>query len=253
MSAVSPGADQRTAAPKTERRFFAGMAIAVALTVFAGFAPSYFLRGHFGLHPPAVGPHLEYADLTPLLHVHGFIFTAWILLLVTQTQLVARGRTDLHRRLGWVGAFLVAAMIVLGFLVGLWSARRGFTPPGGPPPLVFLVVPYADLAVFASLAVTGIVLRRRSEAHKRLMLLATIAMLPEAIARLPFVLPLGLPAFYGLTYLFVVACIVYDRRTRGRVHPAFKWGSLAIVLSLPLRIAIASTGAWLAFATWLTR
>ena len=184
--------------------------------------------------------------------MHGLIFTAWFVLLVTQTLLVARRRTDLHRRLGWVGAVLIVAMIVAGLTVAVWSARRGFTPPGGPPPLVFFVIPVFDLFVFSSLAIAGIFFRGKPETHRRLMLLATIGLLAEPIARVPFILPLGLLAFFALQDLFVVVCIVYDRRTRGRVHPAFRWGGLFLVLSQPLRLVLASTGAWLAFATWVT-
>ena len=85
------------------------------------------------------------------------------------------------------------------------------------------------------------------------MLLATIAVLTAAIARLPYVLPLGPLAFFGLTDLLVLAAMAYDRWTRGRVHPALLWGGLFLIASQPLRMAIGGTGTWLAFATWLTR
>ena len=67
-------------------------------------------------------------------------------------------------------------------------------------------------------------LRQQSQTHKRLMLLATLALLTPAIARLPGIAAAGPPAFWGLTDLFIVACFVYDRVTSGRIHPAFKWG-----------------------------
>jgi hypothetical protein len=79
--------------PGTDRRFFTGLAVAVALSVFAGFAPTYYLKGLYGTRA-----------LSPFLHFHGMLFTSWILLFVTQTALVAAKRTDLHRRLGIVGA-----------------------------------------------------------------------------------------------------------------------------------------------------
>jgi hypothetical protein len=43
------------------------MALAIGAIVFAGFAPTYYLRPYF--HPE---------PLSPLLHVHGLVFTAWI-------------------------------------------------------------------------------------------------------------------------------------------------------------------------------
>ena len=85
------------------------------------------------------------------------------------------------------------------------------------------------------------------------MLLATLAVLTAAIARLPYVLPLGPLVYFGLTDLLVVVAMVYDRRTRGRVHPALVWGGLFLVVSQAVRLAISGTAAWLALATWLTR
>jgi hypothetical protein len=236
---------QRVIAPTTaarwhrDRWFFSGMALAAAVTVFVGFAPTYYLKGAFGA-----------PTLPTVLHVHGLLFTTWIVLFVVQTGLVATKRTHVHRRLGIAGAVLAALMPVAGLAAALDSLGRGFTPPGGPPPHVFFVVPFFDLIVFATLCGTGLYFRRRSDTHKRLMLLATIGLLTAAIARWPGVGG-GIPVFFALTDLFVVACFVYDRATRGRVHPAFLWGGLLLVASQPLRLAIGGTGAWLAFAKWI--
>src|SRR4029453_3111358 len=92
--------------PGMDRRFFTGLAGAVALTVFVGFSPTYYLKGLYGTRA-----------LSPFLHFHGMLFTSWILLFVTQTALVAAKRTDLHRRLGIVGALLAVAMLVVGAAV----------------------------------------------------------------------------------------------------------------------------------------
>ena len=217
------------------------MAIAAAVTVFVGFAPTYYLRGVFGAAP-----------LTTLVHVHGAVATAWILLFLTQTSLIAAGRTDLHRRLGVAGAVLAPLLLVVGYLTAIEAARLGHTPAGGPPPLAFLAVPLGTLLVFAILVGAGLAQRRRSETHKRLMLLATIAIVTPAIARLRWMGLGGPPVAIGGTCLFVVACLVYDRVAHGRVHPAFLWGGLFVMVALPLRFALAGTDAWLAVARWLT-
>lgn len=227
---------------RRDRRFYTGMGLVCALAVFAGFAPTYYLRSFSGR--PA---------LAPLLHLHGLIFTSWIVLFVVQTTLVAAKRTDLHKRLGIAGGLLTVLMVGAGFAAAVDSVRRGFTPPGGPPPLVFFVIPIADLIVFSTLVGTSLYFRRRSAIHKRLMLLATISLLTPAIARMSIVAPGGLLAFFGLTDVVVIACMAYDRIATGRVHPAFWWGGLFVIASLPLRLAVAGTSAWLAFATWVTR
>jgi len=227
---------------RRDRLFFSGMAALAALVIFAGFAPTYYLKGAFG------GP-----PLSPLLHAHGLIFTSWVLLFVVQTALIAGRRTPLHRRLGIVGGVVAVAMLIVGTMAAIDSGRRGFTPPGGPPPLTFLIIPLGDLLVFSVLVGAALYLRRQSQAHKRLMLLATLALLTPAIARFPGIAAAGPPAFWGLTDLFVVACFVYDRMTRGRIHPAFKWGGLFVLAMQPMRLILRGTAPWLAFAQWLTR
>ncbi len=217
------------------------MATVIALVVFAGFSRTFFLKGLFGTRP-----------LSLFFHIHGFVFSCWIILFIVQITLVATGRINVHRRLGIAGAILAVLMVVIGLMAAIDSARRGFTTPGGPPPLVFFVIPVFDLVVFSTLVAAGLWLRRRSDSHKRLMLLATISILTPAIARLPGIMAAGPLAFLGLTDLFVVACFVYDWIGRGRVHRAFLWGGLFIIVSQPVRFLIGGTAAWLAFARWLT-
>jgi uncharacterized membrane protein YozB (DUF420 family) len=243
VAAVAPpipvGAAAR--ARSNDHRFFTGMAIAAALTVFIGFAPTYYLSGVFGARP-----------LTTLVHIHGALATSWILLFLTQASLVAAGRTDLHRRLGLAGAVLAPLLLVVGYFTAIEAARRGVTPPGGPPPLAFLSVPLGTLVVFAIMVGAGLSQRRRSETHKRLMLLATIAIVTPALARMRWIGLGGPPVAIGGTCLFVVTCLVYDRVTHGRVHPAFLWGGLLVMIALPVRFALGQTDSWLAVARWLT-
>ena len=235
--AVHPG----VAVVPRRRRFYTGMALAIALTVFAGFAPTYYLR-----------PYFQSTPLGGLVHLHGLVFTGWVLLFLVQSTLIAAGRTALHRRLGVAGAVLAALLVVVGTTTAIAGASRGAGPPGVPP-LVFLAVPFFDMVVFTGLAAVGLWHRRRADIHKRLMTLATIALLGAPIARLPFgARMIGLPGVFALADLFLVACIAYDLTTLRRVHPATIWGGLAIVVSQPLRLAISGTGLWLGFARWLT-
>jgi hypothetical protein len=109
-----------------------------------------------------------------------------------------------------------------------------------------------DLVVFPALVGAALWNRRNPATHKRLMLLAMLAVITAAVARLPGVLPYGPPAFFGLTNLFLVAAVAWDKWTRGRVHPAYVWGGLFLVLSQPVRLVVSGTEAWLKIATWLT-
>lgn len=220
--------------------FYTSMAAAMAVTVFVGFAPTFFLK-LFTASPP----------LSPLLHVHGAAFAAWYALFFTQTRLIATDRPDLHRRLGLAGFGLAIAMVVLGVAAAVMAIRNNHTPPGLDP-RSFLVLPFFGITVFAVLTAAGFVMRKRRETHKRLMLLASIAMLDAAIARIPGVFAVGGPlASFGLQDLFVIACIAYDFSTRRRVHPAYLFGGLFILAMQPLRIIVSQQPWWLAFGDWL--
>ena len=226
---------------RNERIFYLAMTFAIVVTVFAGFAPTYYLRPAFNSTP-----------LLPLLHFHGLVFSSWIVLLIIQTTLVARKRTDIHRRLGIAGFILASLMVIVGAVTALIRAKQGAAPLPEIPPAAFLVVPLGDMLVFAILIAAGFYFRRQPGAHKRLMLLATIAILAAAVARLPFsIMQAGPPAFFGVTDLFIVPLVIYDLVTLKRVHRATLFGGLLIIASQPLRLILAGTGAWLAFANWL--
>ena len=107
--------------------------------------------------------------------------------------------------------------------------------------------------VFTILVGLGLYYRRRADAHKRLMLLATIALLPPALGRIRVLNAAGPPAFFGITVLFIVAVVAYDYWTRRRVYAVSLWGGLFLALSFPARIALGHTEAWLTFARWLVR
>jgi dolichyl-phosphate-mannose--protein O-mannosyl transferase len=106
--------------------------------------------------------------------------------------------------------------------------------------------------VFAAFFATAVVKRRESQSHKRWMLLASISVLTAAIARWPGVLEYGPLAFFAVTDLFIVALAAWDLKSRGRLHPATLVGGLVLIASQPLRLALAGTPAWLAFAAWAT-
>ena len=242
MAAHAELIGNRQQSRRRERLFYTGMAVAIVLIVFAGFSRTFYLRPYFQTQP-----------LIPLLILHGVVFSSWIALTVIQTTLVATKRIRTHMRLGIAGGVLATLMIVIGTVTAIVRAK-GPSPIPGVNPLSFLTIPLGDMFVFAILVGSAFYFRRRVDAHKRLMLLATIALLPAAVARLPigFIETGGPLTFFGLSDLFIVPCLVYDLVTRGRPHRATVLGGLLVVISHPLRLIIGSTHAWLAFATWLT-
>jgi hypothetical protein len=233
----------RAARPNNERRFFAAMATIIVAATFIGFAPSYYLAPVFNAKP-----------LSMLLHIHGVIFTAWILLYAAQTALISVGRTDIHRIVGPVAVVLAIVMVPLGVTTAVITkqvAAAHHLPPQGPP----LVFPLGAILTFAVLVSAGVAMRKRSAWHKRLMLLGTAAILTTPLARVTRFTHIGLtPAFGGmiLTDILLAALIVYDVKARGKLHPATIWGGGFFLATQVIRVALNATPAWQAFAKSLT-
>jgi hypothetical protein len=228
-----------------DRVFYGGIAVALALTVFVGFGPTYYFR-LISRAPPST---LTGGPVTPLVHVHAALFSMWVVLFVAQTTLVARRRIAVHRRLGMAGGVLAVLMVVVGTVTAVSKAARG-EAPGGADPLQFLMIPLSDMVCFGGFVASAMLWRANKEAHKRLMLLGYVCIVVAAVARLPGVLPLGPTVFFGLAFLFILAGAIYDWASRGRVHPVYVWGGTLLAISVPLRLAVSRTEAWRLFARW---
>jgi hypothetical protein len=240
---AAPGGRRATAG--SERRFYGGMAIAIIAVAILGFARTYFLRPLLPISTPAP------PGLTHLVHLHAFLFTGWVLLLLAQTRLVAAQRVDLHRRAGILGVAMAITMVGVGVLVALHAVIRGVAPFGTDPHR-FLIVPLVAIMLFAVFVVVGVRARRRDpQVHKRCMLLGTIALLPPAVARWALLLGLGPPVVLAVATLFIVPLVVWDWKVLGRIHPVTLWGGLVIAVSGPLRLLVSRTDAWVAVSHWL--
>jgi hypothetical protein len=225
---------------RTDAAFYLIMAIASTCLVFLGFARTYYLKPFFGT--PA---------LRPLLHIHGAVFSVWMLIFVTQTALIASNRRSMHRRLGYAAGIFAVAMIVLGLLVAFNTARLGHGNAVVDAETLFLIS-LGDIVTFAIFLGLGFLWRRTQEVHQRFMLLAVVAgLLSAAIPRAPLIG--GHPAAMGLTGLaFLFAGPIYDLVTRRRIHPVYIWGCLfSLATIVPVRIALGATPAWHHIAKWL--
>jgi len=196
-----------------DERFFLRAAIAMALTIAAGFSLQLGMgRSSFA---------------SPLLvHAHAIVFMGWVALYLLQNVFVATDRMALHRRLGWIGAGWLVAMLVLGFAVTLAMVRRGQVPFFFQP-LQFLVFDPLSLLAFAGLTIAAIMMRRRTEWHRRLHYCGMSLLLGPAFGRLlplPLLQPWAWEATFAATLVFPIAGIMADRRRSGHAHPAWRWG-----------------------------
>jgi hypothetical protein len=228
------GHSPRRSVPRAGFGFYTCIAVLMTAIVITGFWPSYY------------GPLLRGAALRPwILHVHGAIFMGWMVLLLAQVSVVAMGRTAVHRKLGAFGIAYGFLVLIMGLVVsfaapllhlaaGEWDMDRAAG---------FLIIPLGDMALFGGFFGASILYRRKPEIHKRLILLATVALLFAAIGRLSFLLGQGPIALFAWLSPLLVA-IGYDGLLNRRVHPTYMIG-LAILLIGFARIFFVRSEPWL--------
>jgi hypothetical protein len=246
------------ARPNEDRNFviLAGLCAAVA---FGGFAGTYWLQLPAGTF---VG--------SPLVHLHGLLFSVWSLFFVWQAWLIANRRTISHRAWGLAGIALASAMVFTGTAVAIAGLQYRIAQGQAEAGRAFLVVPLTAVWMFAGFVIAAMVRRRSADWHKRLMLVANANLIGAAIARLFFLAITGggpglrpglgppttpatamIPSL--LAYVVILIGMGFDWRMRGRPHPAYAWGLGISVAMVVLRGPFSGTEAWGAFADFLAR
>jgi hypothetical protein len=219
---------QASRASRRGRWFFVGAALAMLAIVLAGFSSTFYLRGIVVSRAPAQ-PLAGYQVL------HGLAMTAWYLLFVAQTFLVATGRTAWHRRLGLAVAGLAPAVVLTGGYVSLTfpAHAAGLGVPADQMAAVLgtALANVVLLTWFSGFVAAAVLLRRRREWHARLMFWSFFITISPALANgagngARLLGPLAetyLPGWPTAPLLFAVAwagLLVLDWRTRRRIHAA---------------------------------
>lgn len=238
----------------TDRRFYVWLTGAIVVAAFGGFTPSFWGRiagGH------AVG--------APILYIHGLLFSAWVLFLFFQSALVASGRTLRHQDWGLAGVALAGMMAFSVPIAVLNSIALAEAQGFGDSAREFAVVPLVGLVLWVALLGFAFANVRRPETHKRLIIVATAAMLQAAIARV-IILMAGVQQGVGpsppvavtipaaiVADLFIIAGMVYDWRTRGRPHRAYVVGGAVVLAVQLLVVPLSTTDGWMAFVLQFER
>jgi hypothetical protein len=221
---AAPFASQHPA----DRNFFLLLLVLTWLGIVSGFGLDVIAHVRAGTR--------TYPLIT---HFHALIFVGWLALLTTQILLIRNRRADIHRRLGMIAAWMIPVMVVVA-LATAWTVQRQVALLPGPHHPQFISINLTDMLGFATLAYAGIVLRRDSSAHKRLILLSTLYLSTAGFARL-WLLTLGtagVGTFWGFFIAYniggdiLVAMLgIYDLVTRKRLHPAYVAGAAWILIN----------------------
>lgn len=216
------------------RWFFVVMAIILAVIVAVGFAPSFYLRAYSTDPSGAV-----HRSLPTYIVAHGVVLTLWFSIFLVQTILVASRRVARHRLLGLVGAGVAAAVLAVSMLVVVRLAARAAARGVTSGPVALIVTGDTGLMlVFALFVAAAIYLRRRPDAHRRLMLIASITIVGPALARLPGAEALVPISVIGPQLALFAALIAFDVLSSRRVHPVTAWGvALYVVVAATATVA----------------
>ena len=193
----------------TERFFYSTAALVMLAITFAGFQP-YYLAGE-GMSGRQIAP-----ELFALVLVHAIALTGWMLLFLVQAILIDVRSRQLHKKIGWGGAVTALGVTISGWMLAVQSVRSapGF-PFWGMTYRQFLLVMLAEIALFAAFVLAGVLMRRRREKHRAMMLLATLSILAGATVRLPTLFPIfGEAGWIGIFGpIFVLGAVLLVARS----------------------------------------
>ena len=236
MATMTIGTTSRRRAD--DHRFFRWRAVAMTLTILAGFARSYYLV------VPGILP--ETTKLTPLLHLHGIVFTGWLFFYLVQSWLPGTGNLRLHRKLGQtLGAPLLALLVVVGTVTAFRLAALGLAAHDMKT-VGFFAWTMGDIVVLAVCIGAGLANRRNSETHKRWMALAMAEMMGPGMGRLMGAAGIG---HHGMGHLvpplfFGLVIVGLDIVSRGRVLPVTVLGMSLLAGSALLREILMGLPGW---------
>ena len=221
-----------------ERIFYSGMAIVLCICVYIGFYPTYFRAGMLNAPLPS-----------PILHFHGAVFTLWMLLFTAQAALISARRVHWHRSFGTIAFCLPPIMIVLGVIAAVDALRRG-VQIGPLDPAISFAIPLIGIFVFTIVIYAAWRARRRPDAHKRLIMLATMGLVAAAFGRFPWDrigFPIAAGAVTGEGVLLLIF-VIFELVTIRRIHRSTMWAAPLVFASVALAVPIGMTPAWHAFA-----
>lgn len=208
-----------------ERLTFPVSAILIAMAAIFGFAPNSIAIMTGRAENPAL-----------IIHMHAAVMSAWLALLVVQSFLIQRGSVLLHRRLGMSAAVL--APVIVGLMIVI--AIEYF--PGGSIGPAVVAVQLRRIVLFSVFVALALWFRKSDlQSHKRLMVLASIAVIDAAFFRMGWILPdFGIEspvvAAHVQQLVLIFPMLVLDLKRYGRPHGATLFG---IALLLVFTVAIA--------------
>ena len=232
----------RPAKVATRSGFFLYMSLGFLAVALIGFSTTFVLplaRGTFAA--------------APIVYAHGVLLFTWLIFFIAQAALIRVRNVLMHRRLGWVGAFLGIAVVISGVVVSFHRVRRGLAAGADDVVLRDFLNNVLGILIFGSLVTAAVALRHDIESHKRLLLLATASIVYAAWSKFDQFFPAveNYWVFLTIANSPFLAAVGRDLMAYGRVHPVYIWvGGFFFAYDL-INPLVYQSAAWLRVAQWL--
>ena len=225
------------------RYFYVGLGVLSLFFVLLGFSYTYFIPMYAGKFAAPI-----------VFHIHGAMYFAWILLVIAQPLLVRLHHLGTHRKVGYAGFALACGMFIIGIVMAFVSGGRTVAAGHAEQARSFLIVPLTDMILFGTFIAFSLINLKRPEAHKRLMMMATLAILPAAFGRIFGINGIDPTTVIGfmiailLQESLLILGILHDLAVKRRVHPVYLWGGIAVVTIHIVRNMLGETEWWMSIA-----
>ncbi|MGC1782737.1 MAG: hypothetical protein WA708_09480 [Acidobacteriaceae bacterium] len=211
--------------------FYFCMSLLIAAVVVYGFSHTI---DHSLIHATPPRPWI--------LWLHGAAFSGWLAFFIFQSALVRTGNVKLHRLTGWFGAALGVLIPVLGIATAIIMDRFrtvrlhevGVNP--------FFSIQTLDIASFTVFFWLAIYWRKKPEYHRRLVLIATIALTSAGFGRIPMV---SFHWFYAAVDALILLGVARDLIVNRRVHVVYRYALPALIVCQIFAVQI-----WLHQPAW---
>lgn len=173
--------------------------------IYAGFYKSYFQSF------PSFNSKIHVFD-----HIHAFIASVWVLMLIVQPFLIFNKKNSLHRKIGKL-SYVVFPLLILSFVPQIIKIVRTED-------ITNLFFPLADGVLLITFYSLAIYYRKKRAKHMRYMIASALVLLGPTVGRI------GPSLFgwsgvitqnvqYGIIYSILISLILYDRKNKRKFQP----------------------------------
>jgi hypothetical protein len=235
---------KRFISPEKKFNLFIAMAITGIIAIVIGFSRTFLI------------PLAEGTKSWPIvIYVHGAFAFGWVLLFLIQSVLIKTKNYKTHMTLGRWGFFIAIGAAVTIIPAGLYQIERELKEGFGQTAILTITGVFSSALIFLSFVTLAIYFRKKPQAHKRFMLLATIVLLWPAWFRWRHYFPsVTRPdIWFGIVLAdsLIIIAFIWDWLKNKKIHPVLLYGGLFFIIENVIEIILFDTPVWRAIASFL--